>query len=291
MKFFRSIFLLSALLSAVALPASSQDLMGFFDEDEGDGQVVLATFKGNRIVNVQSNETTGAGELNFVIAHRFGRLSEGAYALWGLDNASMRIAFEYGLTDRLMATAGRSTFQKTFESGLKYQLVQQKTSSGSPVGLTLYSAVMANGLHYAEPDRANYFTSRLSFVHQVVLTRKVSRDLSLAVVPSLVHRNLVELPEDANDVGVLGLGFRQKLTSRLSINGEYHALLLGADDAARNSLSLGVDIETGGHVFQLHLTNSQGMFERAFLTETAGRWQDGDIYFGFNIHRVFQLRR
>ena len=258
----------------------AQDLMDFFDEDSTP-QNVLATFKSNRIVNVQSNETTGAGEMNFVIAHRFGRLNEGAYALWGLDNATMRIAFEYGITDRLMATVGRNTFRKTYESGLKFQLLQQKSGGGSPIGITLYSVVMADGMRWAEPDRVNYFSSRLSFAHQVILTRKMNADLSLALIPSLVHRNIVDTPDDAHDIGVLGFGFRQKISPRVSINGEYHT---------SSSLSLGVDIETGGHVFQLHLTNSQGMFERAFLADEQGRWQDGDIYFGFNMHRVFQLK-
>lgn len=258
----------------------AQDLMDFFDEDSKP-QTVSATFKSNRIVNVQSNETTGAGEMNFVIAHRFGRLNEGAYALWGLDNATMRIAFEYGITDRLMATVGRNTFRKTYESGLKFQLLQQKSGGGSPIGITLYSVVMADGMRWAEPDRVNYFSSRLSFAHQVILTRKMNADLSLALIPSVVHRNIVDTPDDAHDIGVLGFGFRQKISPRVSINGEYHT---------SSSLSLGVDIETGGHVFQLHLTNSQGMFERAFLADEQGRWQDGDIYFGFNMHRVFQLK-
>jgi hypothetical protein len=265
---------------SVGSVASAQDMMDFFGE-ETTSQEVSATFKGNRIVNVQSNETTGAGEMNFVIAHRFGRINEGAYALWGLDNASMRMSFEYGLTDRLMISVGRSTFQKTYESAVKYQLLKQKTNGGSPVGVTLYSVVMANSMHWAEPERVNYFSSRLSYAHQAIFTRKMNSDLSLALIPSLIHLNLVATPEEAHDIGVLGLGFRQKLTSRTSINGEYHT---------SGSLSVGFDIETGGHVFQLHLTNSQGMFERAFLADEQGRWQDGDIYFGFNLHRVFQLK-
>ena len=103
------------------------------------------------------------------------------------------------------------------------------------------------------------------------------------------HRNLVDQPARPNDVATVGTGFRYKLNQRLSVNGEYHVLLpRPIEDGLNNSLSLGLDIETGGHVFQLHITNSRGMFERSFLAETAGRWQDGDLYFGFNINRVFR---
>jgi len=250
---------------------------------------VSATFKDTRIINVQSNETPGKNVLHFVIAHRFGQINEGAYALWGLDNASMRMAFDYGVTDRLAVGVARSTFQKTYEANIKWRALRQNSDNSMPVSVTLYSVAMANGLKWSDSSRENFFTSRLSYVNQAILTKKWGSSLSLALIPSFIHRNLVEGLTDAHDQWTLGAGGRYKVTSRASINAEYHYALAGLPTEHVNSLSIGMDIETGGHVFQLHVTNSQGMFERAFLTETGGRWRDGALYFGFNLSRVFDL--
>lgn len=284
--------LLGSLLCAVGLSFSlsaQDDMMDFFDEVEEKARPTQAVFKSQRLINVHTCETPGKGEMNFVIAHRFGRISEGAYALWGLDNASMRMAFEYGWSDRVMLSVGRSTFEKTFEGGVKVRALEQM-DGGRPFGLTFYSVAMANGLRWADPERDNLFSSRLSYAHQAILTRKFDDNLSVLLVPSLVHKNLVDVPDRPNDVVTLGAGFRYKVSNRTTVNAEYHYRTKAPIESEwRNSLSLGIDVETGGHVFQLHITNSRGMFERAFLTETAGRWQDGDLYFGFNLNRVFQV--
>ena len=285
----RVLLMLCALWPAMVGVAQDDDMMDFFDEVEEEARPVQAVFKSQRLINVHTCETPGKGEMNFVIAHRFGRISDGAYALWGLDNASMRMAFEYGINDRVMLSVGRSTFEKTYETGVKARLVEQM-EGGTPFGITAYSVVMANGLRWADPERENYFSSRLSYAHQLIVTRKFDDDLSVLLVPSFVHRNLVDVPDRAHDVVTLGGGFRYKISNRTTINAEYHYFLpRPIPDEYHNSLSLGVDIETGGHVFQLHITNSRGMFERAFLTETYDRWQDGELYFGFNLNRVFQV--
>ena len=269
---------------------AQDDLMDFFGEDEGP-KVVTSAFKAGRIINVQSPETSGEGEMNFIIAHRFGRLSDGWYDLFGLDNAQMRMGLDYGITDRIQVGVARSTFGKTLEGNLKWRFLEQMKGGGSPVSLTGYSVVMRDGLRLPNDGIERKGVHRMSYVHQLVVTRKWSPEFSLAVIPSLVHRNLVDQPDRPNDVSTMGVGFRYKLNRRMSVNGEYHYLLpRPIEDGLHNSLSLGLDIETGGHVFQLHVTNSRGMFERAFLAETPGRWQDGDLYFGFNINRVFQVR-
>ena len=284
---FTSPFWLAIVLFGLQSYSSlGQSLLDALDT-EPTAHPVTATFKDTRVINMQSNETPGAGVLHFVIAHRFGRINEGAYSLWGLDNASMRMGFDYGLTDRWTLGVGRSTFQKTYEASIKGKLFLQKSDNSVPVSVTYYSVIMANGLRWQEPDRENLFSSRLSYVNQLIVTRKINDRTSLAVVPSFIHRNLVDITSKSHDQWTLGLGGRHKLTHRVSINSEYHFLVNGLDEATTNSLSLGVDIETGGHVFQLHITNSQGMFERAFLTETTGTWLDGDLFFGFNLSRVF----
>ena len=285
-RFISPAWFVLVLVGFQSYSSQGQSLLDALDT-EPTAHPVTATFKDTRVINMQSNETPGAGVLHFVIAHRFGRINEGAYSLWGLDNASMRMGFDYGLTDRWTLGVGRSTFQKTYEASMKGKLFVQKSDNSVPVSVTYYGVIMANGLRWQEPDRENLFSSRLSYVNQLIVTRKINDRTSLAVVPSFIHRNLVDITSKSHDQWTLGLGGRHKLTHRVSINSEYHFLVNGLDEATTNSLSLGVDIETGGHVFQLHITNSQGMFERAFLTETTGRWFDGDLFFGFNLSRVF----
>ena len=272
---------------------SAQGLLDALNEAVEDPTLpVTATFKDTRIVNVQSNETPAEGVLHFVIAHRFGTLNSGAYELWGLDNAQMRMAFDYGITDRLAVGVARNTYQKTYEASIKARLLRQSTGPDAfPVSVTWYSVAMANGLKAPTDVTPYYFSHRLSYVNQAVIARKMNEDLSLALVPSFVHRNYVQTTEDAHDLWLVGVGGRYKLTQRFSINGEYHHYLTPQfEEGFSPSLSLGVDIETGGHVFQLHVTNARGMFERSFLAEPAGSWADGSLYFGFNLSRVFTVK-
>ena len=280
-------------LSACMAHVSAQSLLDALNEEVADPTLpVTATFKDTRIVNVQSNETPGAGVLHFVIAHRFGTLSSGAYDLWGLDNAQMRMAFDYGISDRLSVGVARNTYQKTYEANVKARVVRQTTGPQAfPLSVTWYSVAMANGLRVPDEALPHSFSRRLSYVHQAVVARKMSDAWSLALVPSFVHRNLVLTNDDPHDLWLLGIGGRYKLGPRFSLNGEYHHFLSNPyDDTFSPSLSLGVDIETGGHVFQLHVTNARGMFERSFLAEPAGSWANGDVYFGFNLSRVFTVK-
>ena len=283
----------SAWLLLAMQSLTAQGLLDALNEGVEEPTVpVSATFKDTRIVNVQSNETPAEGVLHFVIAHRFGTLSSGIYDLWGLDNAQMRMALGYGITDRLAVGVARNTYQKTLEANVKARLLRQSTGPEAiPISVTWYSVAMANGLRVSEEDQPYPVSRRLSYVHQAVVARKMSEKLSLALVPSFVHRNFVEESNDAHDLFLMGVGGRYKLGPRFSVNGEYHHFLTQTfGDAFSPSLSLGVDIETGGHVFQLHITNARGMFERSFLAEPAGCWADGDVYFGFNLSRVFTVK-
>ena len=286
-------FTVSAWLLLAMQSLTAQGLLDALNEGVEEPTVpVSATFKDTRIVNVQSNETPAEGVLHFVIAHRFGTLSSGIYDLWGLDNAQMRMALDYGITDRLAVGMARNTYQKTLEANVKARLLRQSTGPEAiPISVTWYSVAMANGLRVSEEDQPYPVSRRLSYVHQTVVARKMSEKLSLALVPSFVHRNFVEDSNDAHDLFLMGVGGRYKLGPRFSLNGEYHHFLTQTfGDAFSPSLSLGVDIETGGHVFQLHITNARGMFERSFLAEPAGSWADGDVYFGFNLSRVFTVK-
>jgi hypothetical protein len=282
----RQNFFFFFLIFSTALHAQD-DLMSLLGEPESPP--IQATFKGIRVINGQSVEVVEKGDLLFVIEHRFGTLSSGAYELWGLDQASMRMSFDYGVFDGFSLSLARSSFQKTYESSAKMKLLRQNVSGGSPVSVTAYSAIFLNSIRWLDQDRDNKFSSRLSFAYQFMLARKFNQNLSLQITPSFVHRNIVPTESMKNDFVALGFGGRYKLSKRVSLNTEYFYQFDRGPEDFTNSLSIGFDIETGGHVFQLHLTNSQGMFERSFIGETIGKWSQGDIYFGFNISRVFSF--
>jgi hypothetical protein len=282
-------------LAALLLPglARAQDLMQQLNQLSADSlrpTYVQATFKGTRVINGQSVETPGAGSLVFLISHRFGALNSGAYNFFGLDQATIRLGLEYGLTDRLAVGVGRSSLEKTFDGFAKYRLLRQSTGAGAmPVSLTVLATTALTSLALQpQPERPT--TSRFTYTYQALLARKFSPSLSVQLMPTLVHRNYVELRRDQNNVYALGAAARQKLTKRFALTGEYYYLLPGATaDDFRNSLALGFDIETGGHVFQMHVTNSPGMIEKFFIPQTTGNFFKGDIFFGFNISRAFQL--
>lgn len=272
---------------------AQDDLMTLANADSLGTDYTTATFKANRLINGHSVETIPQKELLFLISHRFGTISSGAYNLFGLDQSSIRLALEYGLSDRLNIGVGRSSFQKTYDGYIKYKVLRQVTKDLSrPVTLTAFASTALNTLKFADPERDNLFSSRLSYTYQLLIARKFNDRFSFQIAPTLVHRNLVSTVKDENNVYALGFGSRYKLTKRTSFNAEYFYLKPGstADDYV-NSFSLGFDIETGGHVFQLHATNSQGMIEKFFVAETNSSWGDGDIYFGFNISRIFDLSR
>lgn len=281
------------LIAAVLFPGhtSGQDLDSLLAGISGDNNTsyTYGTFKGTRIINGQSAEVTGRKDMNFIISHRFGAINLGIYEFFGMDQASTRLGLEYGITDNMGISVGRNTWQKIYDGAVKYRLLRQQTGERNiPFTLTLYSAAFAKSLRWEDPERDNLFSSRMTYTSQVLIARKFSKKLSLQISPSYVHKNLVPTPEDQNNIFAIGFGGRYKITRKLALNADYYYLLPGktADDFY-NSLAIGLDIETGGHVFQLHCTNSQTMFESGFISETTGGWLDGEIFFGFNICRVF----
>ncbi len=281
-----SLFLLLACL--LTQSAKSQDLLDMLG-DPSSKEYTTATFKTSRLIIGQSIENVAKGNLNFIISHHFGRINEGSYNFWGLDQSTIRLGVEYGLTDKIELGLGRSTYQKTIDGFVKYKILRQDNQK-MPVSVSYFGNMAINTLKWDDPTRENFFSSRLSFVNQILIARKFNNELSFQLTPSFVHKNLVKRAIDQNNIFAVGAGGRYKLTQRFSVNAEYYYLLPGqtADDFD-NSLSLGVDIETGGHVFQLFFTNSQPLFERGFITETQGKWNKGDVFFGFNIVRTFTI--
>ena len=275
-----------------------QDLFDELDKNvKPSKSFATATFKSTRIINGHSNETMAKNHLDFRISHRFGKVNDGAYNFFGLDQASMRIGLEYGLTDKLMVGLGRSTSQKTFDSFVKYKILRQaKGPLSSPISLTALGAWDAISLSTSPQFRFYNNQERWTYTSQLLIARKFNERISLQLSPTYVHRNKVEASTDPNDIFLLGIGGRTKITKRTTFNAEYfYRLPLSLESGLvpnpnnYNSLSIGFDIETGGHVFQLHFTNSLGMVERQFLTQTAGQWTKGDIHYGFNISRTFSF--
>jgi hypothetical protein len=261
-------------------------------------EYAIATFKAPRIIQGHSIEAPGKGELMFIIQHRFGRINTGFYELFGWDQASIRIGLEYTLpfSDRFNVGFGRSSYGKTWDFFLKTKLLRQ-AKGGSPLSISWVSTLAINSLDWANPNQQNYFSSRLAYSHQLLLARKFNSWFSFQLSPTLVHKNLVPLSQDQNSFFSLGMGGRVKVSNRVSINAEYTWLLPGQHIPKinglepQNAISLGVDIETGGHVFQLHVTNTQAMFDVGSIAETTGRPELGDIHVGFNITRTFSFKR
>jgi hypothetical protein len=291
----RSLLVLFTLL-ATASYAQTDSLLDMLNKDTPvKKEPVSATFKATRIINSSSVENLGAGILDFRISHRFGQLSQGASNFFGLDDATTRIGLDYGITKWLMVGIGHDVFNKEDDGLLKIKLLPQQTH-GMPVTVT-YAGSMSIQTAPAPSLPAGdswQFSNRLYYAHQILIARKFSNRFSLQLMPTIVHYNLVDSSKFSNNTVAIGVGGRIKVSKRIAITGEYYYRLTNTDllyngQPTYNSLSIGIDIETGGHVFQLMFTNSQGLTERTFIGETTDSWSKGQLHFGFNISRVFTV--
>ena len=289
---------LSLLFLLFLVPAgifAQNDLMDLLkDTTTKEINYTTATFKSTRIMNGHSIERMAPGQLDVRISHRFGTINSGAYELFGLDQANTHFSLEYGILRWLMAGIGRGTYEKTFDGFAKFSILRQSSGAKEiPVSVSLFSSVAVK-TQKPNDTLTHYFSSDLSYVTQILVARKINQALSFQITPSWVHRNLTPSELDPNDLWAIGAGGRMKLSKRISFNAEYYYVINPnpyGNPQYYNPLSIGVDIETGGHVFQLLLTNSVQMIEKGFIGETTGKWTKGDIHFGFNISRVFNLKK
>lgn len=249
-------------------------------------------FKGTRVINSNTTEMIGKKNLDFRICHRFGRINEGSYTLYGLDVATQRMSLTYGLTDMINLEIGRSSVNKVYDGTFKVKFMRQaKGDSKRPVSIVYLANMAIQTLKVSGPT-PYYFTHRLFYTHQILISRKFSNHFSLQLMPTLIHRNLIDSQKYKNDVFSIGIAGRNKITRKTAITYEYFYVFPNQIKTTYyNSLSIGFDIETGGHVFQLHLTNSRFLNEKGVIAETDGSWLKGDIHFGFNISRVFYIGR
>lgn len=282
--------LLTILVSCGVAQAQETDLLKELKKKETPARShVTNAFKSSRVINNHSIEFIGEGVLDLRFLHRFGTVNSGIKNLFGLDQANTRIGFDYGLSNRLMAGFGRSNVGKELDAYIKYRPVWQSNDpGGSPVSVLWVSGITVNTAPWAFPELNYDFGDRLAYFHEIIIGRKFTESFSLQLNPILVHRNLAPA-NGHNNTFALGIGSRLKLTRRTAFMLDYQPVLSGRQTGIKDMLAVGFDIETGGHVFQLHFTNATGMNEKAFITGTTDDFWKGDIRFGFNISRVFTV--
>lgn len=265
---------------------SQTDLLSEIDSDT-EQDFKSAAFKGLKIVNFESTKMVSKKELYFVVSHRFGSLKSGFKDFFGLDQAVTRLNLIYGISDAINIGISRSSFRKIYESSLKIRLLREK-KGGSPFTIVSSSNILINtSLDKAILPKLE-FKNRLGYTTQLLISKKFNQNFSLQLMPTFFHDNFVDINEQDNSQYVIGFGGRHKISKRVSVNFDYGLHLNRSENSPFvNPLSIGFDIETGGHVFQLHFTNAQPMNTNSFLGQATGDWADFDIFFGFNLSRVF----
>jgi hypothetical protein len=262
---------------------SIDDLLG--EDPESKKEYANNAFKSSRVIMGQSMEMLGAGVLDVRILHRFGTIQNGFTDLFGLDYASMRMGLDYGISKNLTVGIGRSTLNKEADGFVKYRILQQyKAEKSMPLSILYTGGITSRKI-------GSDATDRLSYYHQIIFGRKFSNNFSLQVSPTFLHQNYISSAYTKNDMVALGIGSRYKLSQRLALVLDAFPILNGATSGTTiMPLSIGIDLETGGHVFQMHFSNARGMNERAYIGETDQRWDKSQFQFGFNLSRVFTVK-
>jgi hypothetical protein len=296
MKIIKQLSLIFVFIFTNKIAAQKNDLLN--DIDNADSQEVTSAFKSLKIINFESTKLVAKKDLFLIIAHRFDYIKNGFDDFFGLDNANTQIKFAYGLTDKITIQAARSGFEKTYDLSVKYALINQK-ENGFPFTIVGFNSVAINTEMKKDVFPNLEFSNRLAFTSQLLISRKFSDKFSFQIIPTYFHENTIIDQFDSNNNIILpnpqdngqymvGLGGRYKLTNRLSINADYgHHFNRAKTSIYKNPLSLGLDLDTGGHIFQMHFTNAKAMHETGFMGRTSGDWGEGEIAFGFNLIRVF----
>ena len=280
----------------LSLPAFSQQVDLFKMQDSTNAlepknlnEPVLNTFYSSRLVNSQTVEILGPGSMDFRIHHRFAQVNTGLYDFFGLDYASMRLGLDFGITKNLMVGIGRATYQKEIDGFIKYRLMHQSTGTkGAPLSIAAVASWSYRTIDM-DPSLKVTGSDRSYFTGQLLIARKLNEHTSIQVSPTYTHYNrIIGFTGGGTDLFSIGLLARQKISRKVSINAEYF-IQTTQFNGTYDPLSIGVDINTGGHVFQLHFTNATGMNEHTFIHETTGSWGNGDIRIGFNISRIFNI--
>lgn len=279
--------------------------IGSFGQDQDSAKInankpatayASETFLSTRVINGHSVETIRKKQLDFRVSHRFGQLNEGSDQFYGLDHGTIHLSLEYGIKDWLEVGVGRSTFEKTVDAYAKATILRQSEGAiNMPVHISYVASAELITFKDPDPTKYKYYSSRLSYIHQLIIARKFTDKFSLQLAPTYIHRNEVPTELEKNDLFSLGGAARYKLTRWIALTAEYFYVYRSNSGSLStsyyNPLSIGIDIDTGGHVFQIMLTNSQAMREGGFIGKTTGSWKDGGIHLGFNISRLFSLAK
>lgn len=285
-KFLALVFLIVCFFKA---NAQNESLISSLEDSTPVIQKITGAFKSTRVINAHSIEMLGKGNLDFRILHRFGFVSTGIKQFFGLDAASMRMSFDYGITNNITVGIGRSTFRKELDVFIKTRILQQSTGPKSlPFAFVIAAGYIVHteeSFEIVKPD----ITDRSAYYVQTIIGRKFNTNFSLQLSPIFVHTNFPVVLTDDQNIFAMGVGARYKVSKRTALTLDYHHPFGKLDDSFTDPLSIGIDIETGGHVFQLHFSNATGMNERAYVTQTTGDFFKGDIRFGFNLSRIFKI--
>ena len=265
---------------------AQDDLLDLINEEPASLLPVTATFKATRIVNSQSIELARPKTLEFMIQHRFGSMKNGLYDLFGMDGAAMRFDLKYGINRRISVGAGRSSLNKNYDVFSKIKVLNQ--TNVFPIAMALFTKIEIETLK-RENDISDKLVNRLTYDTQLLIARKLSENVSFQFMPTWIHHNLVKTFDDDHDLFSMGVGGRLKFTKQISINADRFFPLGDRDTDFTQSWGVGFDIQTGGHVFQIMVTNVQGSYESAYIENASGTIDEMNIYLGFNITRVFSL--
>ena len=281
-QIFTSTFLIFTLIVF-----SQDELLSEIDTVIEEPTYASAVFKGLKVINFESTKLVAKKGFNFIVSHRFGTVKNGFQNLFGLDEAVTHLNFVYGLSDNINISASRSSNQKIYEVATKFRLVNQQAGK-IPFTVVCYTSVLANTSLETDNLPKLEFKHRLSYVAQLLVSRKMNNNLSLILSPTFFHDNYLTDDFQENSQYGVGFGGRYKLGKRWSLNTEYGMHLNRSENSLyKNPFSIGLDLETGGHVFQLLFTNSQSMNTNGVFGTSTGEWGESDVYFGFNLARSF----
>ena len=277
----------STFLICTLIVFSQDELLSEIDTVIEEPTYASAVFKGLKVINFESTKLVAKKGFNFIVSHRFGTVKNGFQNLFGLDEAVTHLNFVYGLSDNINISASRSSNQKIYEVATKFRLVNQQAGK-IPLTVVGYTSVLANTSLDTNNLPKLEFKHRLSYVAQLLVSRKMNNNLSLILSPTFFHDNYLTDDFQENSQYGVGFGGRYKLGKRWSLNTEYGVHLNRSENSLyKNPFSIGVDLETGGHVFQLLFTNSQSMNTNGVFGTSTGEWGESDVYFGFNLARSF----
>lgn len=287
MKLFKGVYLVFCLFWCGFLFAQD-DLLKELDSDTiAKKEIEIAAFKGLQIGTMQSTKLASKGEWYFLVAHKFGDLTEGFENFFGFDNANTKIGGLYGVTNWLTLGVSRHTLNKNYELTAKYKLANQEIN-GFPVTIVGYNTMDINSELDEDEFPGLEATDRFAFSTQLLISRKFSNNFSLELNPIYIRKNLYDPMYEEIDNFLLAIGGRYKLSKRISLTMEYAARLNATETSFyHNPASIGLDIETGGHIFQLVFSNSQALNDVSYFTNANGITDGKGIYFGFNLYRVF----